>query len=178
MFGTWSPPPPSAAVACAAVVETLSTQRMKNPGSLDGATGGLDRKVRIWDAKTYEQLAALSGHEGHINTLEWQPLAPTAGDSAGDWRLFSSSGDSTARIWEPRPIRARVEAREARKAALERVEPMVSRLFAELKDAGQVIERIKSDPSLSALHRKTALQMVLARGLDQGAAGPVMSQPR
>jgi hypothetical protein len=134
------------------------------------ASGGLDRKVRIWDAKTYDQLAAFSGHEGHINTLEWQPLPATAEYPAGDWRLFSSSGDSTARVWEPRPIRTRFEAREARKAALGRVEPMVTRLFEELKDASKVVERIKSDASLSPIDRKTALQVVLAKSLAAQAA--------
>jgi WD40 repeat protein len=134
------------------------------------ASGGLDRKVRIWDAKTYDQLAAFSGHEGHINTLEWQPLPATADHPAGDWRLFSSSGDSTARVWEPRPIRTRFEAREARKAALGRVEPMVTRLFEELKDASKVVERIKSDASLSPIDRKTALQVVLAKSLAAQAA--------
>lgn len=129
------------------------------------ASAGLDRVIRIWDAKTYEQLAALAGHTGHISMLDWQQLPPGPDHPEGDMRLFSSSGDSTIRVWEPFPIRTRVEAREARGKSLARVQPVVDSLFLSLPDAERVIDRINADSSLSPLDKKTALQCVIARGI-------------
>jgi hypothetical protein len=79
----------------------------------------------------------------------------------------SCSGDFTVRVWEPRPVRDRIAARDARKDALVVVEPMVNKWFDELGEPTKVIERINADTTLTALQRKTALQVVLKRGLEK-----------
>jgi len=43
-----------------------------------------------------------------------------------------------------------MRARPERQTILAEVEPMVQRLFAELGDAGKVVERVKSDEKVSA----------------------------
>ncbi|MFN0135442.1 MAG: WD40 repeat domain-containing protein [Phycisphaerae bacterium] len=121
------------------------------------ASAGLDRVIRLWDKTTFDQVAAFGGHEGHIGFLDW--------DEPGR-RLVSCSGDTTVRLWEPEPIRTRVQARETRKAALATVEPLVARLFEELTDPASVVERLRTDPLLDAISRKLALQVVLATALN------------
>ncbi|MBS0197306.1 MAG: protein kinase [Planctomycetes bacterium] len=125
------------------------------------ASAGVDRMVRIWDAATLDPLAAFAGHAGHIGCVDWD---------ADGHRLVSCSGDFTVRVWEPDPIRTRIQAREARNTALAQVEPMVAKMFEELKDAAKVADRINSHESLTAVQRKTALQVVLKKGLEQHAA--------
>jgi WD40 repeat protein len=121
------------------------------------ATAGKDRLIRIWSLETFDQVATLGGHEGHIGDLDW--------DATGE-RLLSCSGDSTVRIWEPVPVRTRVEARDARAAAVLRMQPTVDKLLTTLADTQRVIESITNNSSLNPLERRTALQLVIARGLN------------
>jgi eukaryotic-like serine/threonine-protein kinase len=132
------------------------------------ASAGIDRKIRIWDAATFDQVAVLGGHTGHIGDLDWDrtPVSPSA---PGPNRLISCSGDFTVRIWEPAPIRTRVQAREARKDSLARVEPLVAKFFTELTDPAIIAERLRADHSLTPLDRRTALQVVLRKGLERRA---------
>ena len=92
-------------------------------------------------------------------------------------RLVSGSGDFTVRIWEPVPVRTRVQARENRKQSMTRVAPMVEQLFEKMKDTARVAERINADQSLSPLDRRTALQIVIRRGLEAHTM-PGLSQPQ
>lgn len=80
---------------------------------------------------------------------------------------MSCSGDTTVRLWESEPIRTRVQARDAREAALAIVEPLVARLLEEVKYSASVVERLRRDPSLDAISRKIALQVVLATSLNR-----------
>ena len=122
------------------------------------ATAGIDRMIRIWDLNTFDQVASLGGHNGHIADLDW--------DATGE-RLVSCSGDTTVRIWEPAPIRNRAAARDARKAALTVVTPLVHAWLTELREPEQVHARIAADATLTPLQRKTAWQALLAHGLAQ-----------
>ncbi len=122
------------------------------------ATAGIDRMIRIWDLDTFDQVASLGGHNGHIADLDW--------DATGE-RLVSCSGDTTVRIWEPAPIRNRAAARDARKAALTVVTPLVHVWLTELREPEQVHARIAADATLTPLQRKTAWQALLAHGLAQ-----------
>ncbi len=122
------------------------------------ASAGMDRNVNILEARTLDQVAAFAGHRGHIGCLDWD---------ADGHRLVSCSGDFTVRVWEPSPVRDRVTAKAARTAALGVVEPMVSKWFNELDQPEKVIEGINADMTLTELQRKSALQVVLKRGLEK-----------
>lgn len=54
------------------------------------ATSGMDRKVRLWDLASCEELAELAGHTGTVMTLAFS--------QDGQW-LFSGSWDRTVRQW-------------------------------------------------------------------------------
>jgi hypothetical protein len=54
---------------------------------------------------------------------------------------------------------------------------MVQRLFAEIRDAGKVVERVKADASLSARERQIALQAALRMSLDRINAAPSRPNP-
>lgn len=70
-------------------------------------------------------------------------------------------------------VDGRMRARRQRQAILAQVEPMVQRLFAKPGDASKVVEKIKTEPSLSPRGRQVALQMTLRMSLDrQQAAAP------
>jgi WD40 repeat protein len=125
------------------------------------ASGGRDDNVRIWDAETFEPVARLGGHEDYIYSLAWR---------ADSQQLVSGSGDHTVRIWDTVPMKDRMQARSERQAILGQVEPMVQRLFAEFGDAGKVVEKVKTDMTLSARARQAALQVVLGTSLERQSA--------
>jgi len=93
------------------------------------ASSGLDRVIRLWDAETFEPVGYLSGHTGHIGDLNWDEFVTA--DGKKEMRLLSCSGDGTVRIWEPVALRERLEARERRRKALEKVLPRVERWVKE-----------------------------------------------
>jgi hypothetical protein len=70
-----------------------------------------------------------------------------------------------------------VQARRDRQAILVHVEPLVQRLFADLGDAGKVVEKVKADVSLSARARQVALQVVLRTSLDRINAAALQPSP-
>ena len=114
--------------------------------------------MRIWDAETLEPVARFGGHEDYIYSLVWR---------ADSQQLLSCSGDHTVRTWDTQSLKDRVQARRERQTILADVEPMVQRLFAELADAGKVVERVKADGSLSLRARQVALQVVLRMSIDR-----------
>jgi WD40 repeat protein len=122
------------------------------------ASGGFDNNVLIWNAQSFEQVARLGGHQDYVYSLAWR---------ADSQQLLSCSGDHTVRIWDTQSLKDRVQARRERQSILAEVEPMVRRLFAELGDAGKVVERIKADDLLTARARQVALQTALRMSLDQ-----------
>lgn len=65
------------------------------------ATGGADRKVRLWDSVNHEAVGdPLSGHEGTVRSVAFGQLAEKS-------VLASGSNDGTVRLWDPansRPI--------------------------------------------------------------------------
>jgi len=58
--------------------------------------------VRLWDAATGEELVRLPGHSNYVFSLAFSPDGKT---------LVSSSGDTTLRLWDTEPLRARYQAR-------------------------------------------------------------------
>jgi WD40 repeat protein len=131
------------------------------------ASGGRDDNVRIWDAETFEPVARLGGHEDYVFSLAWGP------DSQ---KLVSGSGDHTIRLWDTAQMKDRVRARRERQGLVLRLEPKVRQLFADLGDSVKVVEKVKSDRSLSPRARQVALQIALRLSLDQLNAAA--SEPR
>jgi WD40 repeat protein len=123
------------------------------------ASSGHDRGIRLWDMTTFEPVARLSGHEDTVMALVWD----------GNERLISTGHDDTVRIWETAPVRTRVQARNARREAMARMEPMVAALFAEWGDGVRVRERIDADAALAGLDRKVARQVALRIALSKAA---------
>ncbi|MGO8698629.1 MAG: WD40 repeat domain-containing serine/threonine protein kinase [Limisphaerales bacterium] len=122
------------------------------------ASGGFDGNVLIWNAQTFKQVARLGGHQDYAYSLAWR---------ADSQQLLSCSGDHTVRIWDAQSLKDRMQARRDRQSILAEVEPMVRRLFAELGDAGKVVERIKADDLLRERARQVALQVALRTSLDR-----------
>jgi len=122
------------------------------------ASGGFDNNVRIWNAQTFEQVARLGTHQDYVHALAWR---------ADSQQLISGSGDHTVRVWDTQPLKDRVQARRERQSILAEVEPMVQRFFAEVGDAGKVVERIQADNLLTARVRQIALQVALRISLDR-----------
>lgn len=58
------------------------------------ATGSVDEKVHIWNHKSDQLIAKLSGHTGRVNAVCWNPVYPQL--------LVSCSDDNTVRVWTPR----------------------------------------------------------------------------
>ena len=56
-------------------------------------TASLDRTVRIWDARSFAELAVLRGHRDRVDYAIFSP---------GGSQVVSASGDGTARIWDVR----------------------------------------------------------------------------
>lgn len=131
---------------------------MYSPDGQRIASGGFDDNVRIWNGQTFKQVAQLGGHQEYVYSLAWR---------ADSQQLLSCSGDHTVRIWDTQSLKDRLQARRERQTILAEVEPMVQRLFAELGDAGKVVEKVKADVSLSARARQVALQVVLKTSLDR-----------
>jgi serine/threonine protein kinase len=57
------------------------------------ATGSHDGTVKIWDARTGQELLTLKGHTAEVSSVAYSP------DGA---RLASASGDGTAKVWDAR----------------------------------------------------------------------------
>ncbi|NOT30246.1 MAG: WD40 repeat domain-containing protein [Planctomycetes bacterium] len=120
------------------------------------ASGGRDKTIRLWDMRTFAAVGMLGDHTDHVASLAWD----------GE-RLISSSGDDTARIWEPEPVRTRLAAREARRAAVTRVAPMVTRLLAEHDTPEAVLSALAQETGLDAFDRKVAHQLALGAALER-----------
>ncbi len=120
------------------------------------ASGGFDKTIRLWDMRTLAAVGTLGDHSDHVASLAWD----------GE-RLISSSGDDTARIFEPEPVRTRLAAREARRAAVARVAPLVARLLAEHDTPEAVLSALAGETGLDAFDRKVAHQLALGAALER-----------
>jgi WD40 repeat protein len=63
-----------------------------SPNSRILASGGADGVVRLWDATTRQEIAALKGHKGWIGSVLFSPNGQTLTTMSG--------GDSTIRVWD------------------------------------------------------------------------------
>ena len=109
------------AIADGGVVSLLSTRDFRERGRLTGhggdvtalafspddrrvVTGGLDRRIRIWDPATGRELLCLSGHETRVTDI---------GFSADGTRLFSSGFEDGIRLWPTTPVPLEAIAEDA-----------------------------------------------------------------
>jgi len=122
------------------------------------ATGARDGVVRIWDAETHALVTELRGHDDYVYALSWSDDGET---------LLSSSGDTTLRVWTTETTRERMQARREREAIVARVEPVVTRLFEDLKDAAAVADRLdellEGPTGWTPREREVAGQVLLGR---------------
>ena len=75
----------------AATFATAVTSLGIDPKGRYAAGGTLKDTVDIWDLKTFELAASLSGHQGRIDAVAFSPQ--------GDW-LVTGGEDGTLRIWD------------------------------------------------------------------------------
>ena len=54
-------------------------------------SGSSDKSVRVWDAKTGEQLKELQGHTGLVRSVEFSPDGT---------RIVSGSNDKSVQVWD------------------------------------------------------------------------------
>jgi WD40 repeat protein len=68
-----------------------------------GRVADRDRGLRpkIWDAKSGADLLTLMGHTNRIHSVSWSP---------DGWQIVTGSEDTTAKIWDARPLQAKSPA--------------------------------------------------------------------
>ena len=141
-------------VETAEPVGTLSSEGISrfysvawSPDGTRLATGSNDGDVRLWDARTYELIVILRGHQEYVHDVAWSPDGT---------QLASASGDGTVRLWDSLPARERHEramlfARRQR----ELQETVEAQLATE--GAAEVRDVLRTDNELSAEERRWAL---------------------
>jgi WD40 repeat protein/transcriptional regulator with XRE-family HTH domain len=67
-----------------------------SPNEKLAATGGWDRKAKVWDTTTGQILYILSGHTSYVNGVAFSPDGT---------RLATASWDHTARVWDITPAK-------------------------------------------------------------------------
>jgi WD40 repeat protein/tRNA A-37 threonylcarbamoyl transferase component Bud32 len=108
------------------------------------ASGGEDSTVRLWDAVGGQELISLKGHASAVMSVAFSP---------DGMRLASASDDGMVKVWEASPVPAAVWQQRGLVREL-------TSLFKKLALKEEVLAALRTDPALSELDRKFALQML------------------
>jgi hypothetical protein len=117
-------------------------------------TAGNDQGIRVWNTSDWSPAGRLGGHTEEVVSMHWQE------DS-----LVSGSGDETIRIWEPAPVRTRLEAAQAYRDTRARIEPLVGRLLAEYGGPVPAKAALATLPALDEASRRAASQLLVAEAI-------------
>jgi WD40 repeat protein len=107
------------------------------------ASGSWDHTVKVWDAATGREMLKLNGHTDGVMSVVFSPDGR---------RIASGSYDKTVKVWDARDV--------TREFLVEREAVMLLNfLFERLLVKEQVIQRIKSDQTISEEVRQAALRL-------------------
>ena len=92
--------------------------------------------------------------------------------------LVSGSGDSTVRLWDTAPLKARYQARRAAEALRPEAERLIEQLWQQKKNPDEVVESLRADRALGEPLRHAALRAVLRRAsLPAATPGNALGSP-
>src|SRR5262249_1110708 len=115
--------------------------------SPDGArlvSGSNDRTLKVWDVESGQEILTLRGHGGVVRGVRF---------SHDGQRIASTSEDGTVKIWGAMPLSP--GRREQRRAAA-----LANRFVSESLPREDIIDRIRTDPTIDGAIRRAALAMV------------------
>jgi WD40 repeat protein len=75
----------------------LSLDLLNKLGLSGDKSSGKPGEVKVWDAKTGEEVLTLKGHTASVNGVCFSP---------DGWRLATASDDRTVKVWNATPKRA------------------------------------------------------------------------
>jgi WD40 repeat protein len=107
-------------------------------------SGSNDETLKLWDVASGQEILTLRGHAGVVRGVSF---------SHDGQKIASCSADGTIKIWEATPLTP--ELRQSRLAAV-----LVNRKAAEFLIKEEVIEQLRSDPTISEAVRREALALV------------------
>src|SRR5262249_16454024 len=118
------------------------------------ASAGRDRAILLWDVATGTEVARLQGHRNYVFSLAFSPDGTT---------LASGSGDFTVRLWDTAPLAERMKARREAESLRPKAERLVRRLVRKVKEPAEVVQAVRSDPSLSEPLRREVQRAIWRR---------------
>jgi tetratricopeptide (TPR) repeat protein len=105
------------------------------------ASASQDQTVKIWESATGKELVALKGHAGEVTSVAFSPDGQ---------RLASANQDGSIHLWEAASVSREVQHRRA-------TNQMVADLFGQMPLRVDVLERLRTQPGVSASRRQDVL---------------------